>query len=105
MANFSDTFQQHIETLQKRVSEALERESIDGLIIHSGQGKRHFLDDAYYPFKVNPQFKAWLPVIDNPNCWLIVDGCRKPTLIFYRPVDFWHKVPTSRQSIGLTRSR
>lgn len=93
MANLKDAFRQHIQTLQTRTKEALQRESIDGLIIHSGQGKRHFLDDTYYPFKVNPQFKAWLPIVDNPNCWLIVDGVNKPTLIFYRPVDFWHKVP------------
>ena len=35
---------------------------------------------------MNPQFKAWLPIVDNPNCWLIVDGVSKPTLIFYRPL-------------------
>ena len=27
-----------------------------------------------YPFKVNPLFKAWLPLVDNPHCWLLVDG-------------------------------
>lgn len=87
------SYSQHIETLQKRTQEALARESIDGLVIHSGQGKRHFLDDTNYPFKVNPQFKAWLPVIDNPNCWLIVNGVDKPKLVFFQPIDFWHKVP------------
>jgi Xaa-Pro dipeptidase len=86
-------YAKHIDVLQARTQEALERESIDGLVIHSGQGKRHFLDDTNYPFKVNPQFKAWLPVVDNPNCWLIVNGVDKPKLVFYQPVDFWHKVP------------
>ncbi|WP_299072369.1 Xaa-Pro dipeptidase [uncultured Paraglaciecola sp.] len=86
-------YPQHIAELQSRTREALQRESIDGLIIHSGQSKRLFLDDNHYPFKVNPQFKAWLPVIDNPNCWLIVNGVDKPKLVFYRPKDFWHKVP------------
>lgn len=90
-------YPQHIQTLQERTREALARESIDGLVIHSGQGKRLFLDDNNYPFKVNPQFKAWLPVVDNPNCWLIVNGHDKPKLVFYQPVDFWHvvaKTPT-----------
>ncbi|MEP1448629.1 MAG: Xaa-Pro dipeptidase [Paraglaciecola sp.] len=87
------TYPQHIFELQSRTREAIQRESIDGLIIHSGQSKRLFLDDNNYPFKVNPQFKAWLPVIDNPNCWLIVNGVDKPKLVFYRPKDFWHKVP------------
>ena len=87
------TYAQHIETLQQRTKEALARESIDGLVIHSGQAKRHFLDDSNYPFKVNPQFKAWLPIVDNPNCWLIVNGIDKPKLVFFQPIDFWHKVP------------
>lgn len=93
MANLTELYPQHIDTLQQRTREALQRENLDGLIIHSGQGKRLFLDDNYYPFKVNPHFKAWLPVVDNPNCWLIVNGCDKPKLVFYRPKDFWHMVP------------
>lgn len=92
MAQIQELYKQHISVLQNRTSEALAREGIDGLVIHSGQGKVQFLDDNYYPFFVNPQFKAWLPVVDNPNCWLIVDGVNKPKLIFYRPTDFWHKV-------------
>jgi Xaa-Pro dipeptidase len=93
MSDHQVTYKQHIEELQARTREALQREGLDGLVIHSGQGKRLFLDDNHYPFKVNPQFKAWVPVIDNPNCWLVVNGVDKPTLIFYRPEDFWHKVP------------
>ncbi|MFT2092124.1 Xaa-Pro dipeptidase [Paraglaciecola sp. 2405UD69-4] len=93
MSIFEHTYPDHIAELQKRTQEALQRESIDGLVIHSGQSKRLFLDDNNYPFKVNPQFKAWLPIIDNPNCWLIVNGVDKPKLVFYRPKDFWHKVP------------
>ncbi|WP_166422630.1 Xaa-Pro dipeptidase [Paraglaciecola sp. 20A4] len=93
MQQLAQLYPQHIEELQARTKEALSREGIDGLIIHSGQAKRMFLDDNNYPFKCNPQFKAWLPVIDNPNCWLIVNGSDKPKLIFYRPKDFWHKVP------------
>lgn len=92
--DLSDSYAQHIEYLQHCTKEALAREGIDGLVIHSGQGKRQFLDDNYYPFVVNPVFKSWLPIVDNPNCWLIVDGIKKPILVFYMPVDFWHKVPT-----------
>ena len=86
-------YAEHIATLQQRTRTICESEGLEGLVIHSGQAKRQFLDDMYYPFKVNPQFKAWLPVIDNPHCWIVVNGNDKPKLIFYRPVDFWHKVP------------
>jgi Xaa-Pro dipeptidase len=93
IANLPQLYPQHITKLQQITREALEREGLDGLVIHSGQAKRMFLDDNHYPFHVNPQFKAWCPVVDNPNCWLVVDGQSKPKLIFYRPDDFWHKVP------------
>ena len=93
MSEFARLYPAHIQELQRRTREALAREGIDALVIHSGQAKRKFLDDNDYPFAVNPQFKAWLPVIDNPNCWLVVNGEDKPKLIFYRPKDFWHKVP------------
>lgn len=82
MQQLAELYPQHISELLTRTKEALSREGIDGLIIHSGQAKRMFLDDNNYPFKCNPQFKAWLPVIDNPNCWLIVNGSDKPKLIF-----------------------
>lgn len=93
MSALSALYPQHIQYMQSLTREALEREGLDGLIIHSGQSKRMFLDDNHYPFHVNPQFKAWLPVTENPNCWLIVNGVDKPKLVFYRPKDFWHVVP------------
>ena len=93
MSDLKSLYKQHIETMQARAKEALQREGLDGVVIHSGQGKIQFLDDNYYPYVVNPLFKAWLPVIDNPNCWLVIDGVSKPKLVFYLPVDFWHKVP------------
>ncbi|GAA5218750.1 Xaa-Pro dipeptidase [Corallincola platygyrae] len=89
----STLFTQHVANLQVRTRDLLARENLEYMVIHSGQLKRQFLDDMDYPFKVNPHFKAWLPVVDNPNCWLIINGDDKPKLLFYRPVDFWHKVP------------
>ena len=92
MDQLANHYHAHIAELNRRVAEILTRENLDGLVIHSGQPHRQFLDDMNYPFKVNPHFKAWLPVLDNANSWLVVNGRDKPQLIFYRPVDFWHKV-------------
>ncbi|WP_299494022.1 Xaa-Pro dipeptidase [uncultured Shewanella sp.] len=89
---FAQHYPEHIQILNQRVAEIVSIEGLSGLVIHSGRPQRQFLDDMDYPFKVNPQFKAWLPIIDNPHCWLLVNGTDKPTLLFYRPVDFWHKV-------------
>lgn len=82
----------HIACLQQRTKQALSRENIDGVVIHSGQEIKAFLDDNAYPFRVNPHFKHWLPLVDMPNCWLVVNGEDKPTLIYYQPIDFWHKI-------------
>jgi len=93
MKQLQTLFSQHIDELNARAKTIMARENIDTLIIHSGKAHRQFLDDMDYPFKVNPHFKHWVPVTDNPNCWIVIDGESKPKLIFYRPVDFWHKVP------------
>lgn len=88
----------HIAQLQQRTKQALMRDNLEGVVIHSGQEIKAFLDDNTYPFRVNPHFKHWLPLIDVPNCWLIVNGEDKPTLIYYQPVDFWHKVTPLTES-------
>jgi len=93
MEKLTTLFSQHINELNARAKTIMTRENIETLIIHSGQAHRQFLDDMDYPFKVNPHFKSWVPVTDNPNCWIVIDGVSKPKLVFYRPVDFWHKVP------------
>lgn len=98
MESLATLYHRHIETLQQRTRDALARSHLDALLIHSGELFNVFLDDHPYPFKVNPQFKAWLPVTQVPNCWLLVDGVNKPKLWFYLPVDYWNCVeplPTS----------
>jgi Xaa-Pro dipeptidase len=88
----------HITKLQQVTKSALNRENLEGLVIHSGQEIKAFLDDNCYPFKVNPHFKYWLPLIDIPNSWLVINGEDKPTLIYYQPVDFWHKITPLTES-------
>lgn len=98
MESLAALYKNHIVTLQERTRDALERFKLDALLIHSGELVNVFLDDHPYPFKVNPQFKARVPVTQVPNCWLLVDGVNKPKLWFYLPVDYWHNVeplPTS----------
>ncbi|TKI07123.1 Xaa-Pro dipeptidase [Martelella alba] len=92
MESLSSLYRDHLETLQKRTREILGRQRLDALLIHSGEPITAFLDDQDYPFRVNPHFKAWLPVIHVAHCWLWVDGVNKPTLWFYLPVDYWYSV-------------
>ncbi|WP_133405232.1 Xaa-Pro dipeptidase [Parashewanella tropica] len=92
MSSIGQHYSKHIIEMNRRAAEICQRQHLSGLVFHAGQPKRQFLDDMDYPFKVTPNFKSWLPLLDNPHCWIVADGHSKPTLIYYRPVDFWHKV-------------
>ena len=84
-------FGEHIKTLCKRFDSVLKAEGIDSVAIPSGELKVQFLDDMDYPFKVNPQFKTWVPITNNPHCWVVYRAEEKPVLVFYQAEDFWHK--------------
>jgi Xaa-Pro dipeptidase len=75
----------------QRTDSALAECGFEALVIHSGAPPVLFLDDQDYPFKVNPHFKAWVPVTDNPHCALVYVPGKRPRLLFHRPEDFWHK--------------
>ena len=90
-SDLRNLFSSHIATLRERADAALEACGLDHLLIYSGSLHYGFLDDNPYPFKVNPHFKRWVPVTDNPQCLLVHSPGKKPKLAFYSPVDFWHK--------------
>ena len=92
MQDLALLYADHINELQSRAKTILQKSTADGLVIHAGKALKVFLDDYDYPFKVNPHFKAWLPITNVPHCFLIINGTDKPTLIYNQPIDFWHKV-------------
>ncbi len=81
----------HLTTLMHRTDRSLGATGFDALVIHAGRPPVQFLDDQDYPFKVNPQFKAWVPIVDNPRCVLVYAPGARPTVLFHQPNDFWHK--------------
>ncbi|MFL6591919.1 MAG: Xaa-Pro dipeptidase [Luteimonas sp.] len=83
----------HLEILQRRADEALLRGGFDHLVIPSGTLHYQLFDDRDYPYAVNPQFKAWLPLTRNPGSWLAYTPGEKPRLIYLQPFDYWHVVP------------
>lgn len=92
---FVSTYPAHIETVRKRFDHALAETGYDRVIIYSGGVREHFLDDREAHFKVNPHFNTWVPVVDNPYCFIIYESGKTPVLLFHRPEDFWHKPPES----------
>jgi Xaa-Pro dipeptidase len=86
-----ELYAEHLRTLARRTDTALAATGFDALVIHAGAPPMLFLDDQAYPYKVNPHFKAWVPIIDNPGCILIYVPGRAPLVLFHRPDDYWHK--------------
>jgi len=82
----------HVTILKLRHDIALGASKFDHAVISSGALHYQFVDDMAYPFKVNPHFKNWVPVTDNPNSFVIYTPGLKPKLVWYQPVDYWHKV-------------
>jgi Xaa-Pro dipeptidase len=84
-------YMSHLKAQMARTDKALAETGFDALVIRAGAPPVLFLDDQDYPFKVNPHFKAWVPIVDNPRSILIYVPGRKPTVLFHQPNDFWHK--------------
>ncbi len=81
----------HLATLMRRTDRSLSASGFDALVVFAGRPPLQFLDDQDYPYKVNPQFKAWVPIVDNPRCILVYSPGDRPTVLFFQPNDYWHK--------------
>jgi Xaa-Pro dipeptidase len=90
-ASLDQLYEPHLQTLMQRTERSLAASGFDALVIHAGCPPTLFLDDQDYPFKVNPHFKAWVPIVDNPRCILVVVPGARLKVLFYQPNDYWHK--------------
>ncbi|MBA2238587.1 MAG: Xaa-Pro dipeptidase [Lysobacter sp.] len=93
VVDFAMVYAQHLNELQRRSSEALARGGFDHLVVPSGNPHYHLFDDRDYPYAVNPQFKAWVPLMRNPGSWIVFTPGHRPKLIYLQPADYWHVVP------------
>jgi Xaa-Pro dipeptidase len=84
-------YAEHLATLSKRAEHALAAAQFDAMVVHSGTAPVQFLDDQSYPYKVNPQFKAWVPITDNPGSVVVIAPARRPKLLLHQARDYWHK--------------
>lgn len=92
-ADHAELYREHLATLSARADEALARSGHDNLIIPSGTLHFQAFDDRDYPYAVNPNFKAWVPLTRNPGSWLVYTPGRRPKLLYLQPKDYWHVVP------------
>ena len=90
--NIIELYQKHWNHVSKLYNNLLEHSEYENIVIYSGALKYPFRDDIDYPFKASPYFIHWLPVTNNPHCYLIISRDKKPVLCFNQPHDYWHKV-------------
>lgn len=95
MSTVAALYPQHLAELQRRTEQALARGGFDHFVVPSGTLHYQVFDDRDYPYAVNPQFKAWLPLTRAPGSWLVVTPGQKPKLVFLQPFDYWHVVPSA----------
>ena len=86
-------FPGHLRDLRARMDAALADTNFERVAIYSGRTSYRFLDDMTYPFKVNPHFKQWAPLLDAPESFIVYRPGQRPELHFYQPADYWHRPP------------
>jgi len=91
--SWSGLFAAHLEIVKKRSVLALQSAGYDGLLVHAGTPPLIFLDDHHLPFRVQAPFKVWAPLTDAPDSFVYFAPGKKPLLLVYQPVDYWHKSP------------
>jgi Xaa-Pro dipeptidase len=96
-ANLDELYREHLQTVMRRTDQSLTATGFDALVIQAGVPPTLFLDDQDYPYKVNPHFKAWVPIIDNPRSLLIYQPGGRPLVLFHQPNDYWHKAANMPQ--------
>jgi len=83
----------HLREVSQHYLDTAKAQGKAGVVIASGSLKTAFLDDHTYPFKVNPHFKALLPITQVPDSFVVLREGEKPQLLFNQPEDYWHMTP------------
>ena len=83
----------HLAAVRHHFDAAMQTAGCDQVAIYAGALHIQFLDDSPYPFKVNPQFKWWLPLTEAHDSMLVYTAGKKPVLIYFQPDDYWHVPP------------
>jgi Xaa-Pro dipeptidase len=84
----------HLAILDQRLDEALRATGFDGAVIFAGDERVVFRDDQTYPFRVEPYFKAWVPLTQAPGSFLRLVPGQRPMLVYKQVEDYWHEPPS-----------
>jgi Xaa-Pro dipeptidase len=84
----------HLAILDQRLDDALRATGFDGAVIFAGDERMVFRDDQTYPFRVEPYFKAWVPLTQAPGSFLRLVPGQRPMLVYKQVEDYWHEPPS-----------
>lgn len=96
-ATLAELYPDHLRTVMARADAALAGSGFERLLVASGRLRYAFHDDNPFPFRINPSFKAWLPLDGLTDSWLLYEPGRRPTVIYCQPADYWHLPPSPPQ--------
>ncbi len=95
-------YEAHVADLNRRYAEVLAAGGYDAVVIHSGSANlRSIFDDQYWPLRPTPHFQHWLPLA-QPDCALVVEPGKKPTLVWPRWTSIWEQPPKPETDHFLT---
>ena len=94
-------YTKHLETVTQRFDKALEDNQFESVLVYAGQPRVAFLDDNPAPYKVNPLFKYWVPVLESPKSAVFYKkGAGKPIVICFKHATFGTRKRKSQKKIG-----
>ena len=85
----------HLETVRRHFDAAMQAAGCEQVAVYAGAQHVQFLDDADYPFKPNPHFKYWLPLVSAHDSFVVYTAGKKPVLLYYQPDDYWYMPPAA----------
>lgn len=84
----------HLAILDQRLDDALRATGFEGAVVFAGDERVVFRDDQTYPFRVEPYFKAWVPLTQAPGSFLRLVPGQRPMLVYKQIEDYWHEPPS-----------
>lgn len=94
-ADIGSLYGAHIEEMTRRHDHALDLAGAEAVVIAAGEPFMAFQDDQAYPFVVNPNFNAWVPLTDAPGSHIVYRPGHRPLLAYCQPADYWHLPPAA----------
>ena len=93
-ARLASEYGAHLAIFDQRLDEALRATGFDGAVVFAGDERIVFRDDQTYPFRVEPYFKAWVPLTQAPGSFLRLVPGQRPMLVYKQVEDYWHEPPS-----------